>query len=459
MRLWFACCWALMLTASPVYSAGLARPIRSSTATSASPVSPPPAGTKRVALGPLQQVGTSEFGDGSLDSALKRIVQALPSTEAVDLAGSKCAAEALTCWRSAGRKLGATHVAFGSVERFGEGHALRVRLVETEGTAQNELKRFVAGGASELQSAVEQSACELLAPGTPCQGTFILTGLTGARLFVDGREVSAVPARQELRPGLHQIRVQKGERSTEGRLITVAPGRTIEWQVQESNGVLTLLEEAESLPLPPDLLLEEPPGEPAPVAAPPLTAAPVAPPAPTLAPAPVVVPDPPQPPMTVTPPPAPALPLAPDQAEPVATTTTLPRPAAARPEPSAEPTAVETPAAVAKTPESARWLLPAFQGASVLAAVGLTTGVILGIVAQARAGSLNAAFDARELQPSDIDRYGSIRATATASNLFYGLGALGLVGAAGTYLVQPTVLDETLKLFITPSSVGAAGSF
>ncbi len=469
MRLWFVF-WTVLVSAQVALA--LPRPIRSASASKPSPVAPAPAavapaGQRRVAVLPFERIGPVAPEDAQAQVSLRQSIGALPETQSFELPAPRCRADDGKCLSGVGRKNGATHVASGSIERFADGYALRLQLVDVGAQTKKEDKRLISGGAAELIAALELSACTLIVSGE-CRGRFIVSGADGARLLLNGRDLGALPFRSDVGVGRHQVRVVRDGRSTEDRTLVLSHGQQIEWQVQDKVGRLSFVEESEALPLPPELVLPDLPLDVE--VAEPEAAKPVS------APVEVAAVEPPAAVAKTEPTPASA-PVPVVSASPAA----VPREAPARPRPNimkAPATAVvvdepptataiateaitEPPSAPAEpaSPRSARWMTPAFQGAVIATGVGLLSGIVLGAVAQGRASSLNADFDRRVLQPADAERYGSIRATATASNVFYGLGSVAAAGAAALYVIQPKVLDDSLRLFATPTSVGAAGSF
>jgi hypothetical protein len=465
MRLWFVF-WTVLVSAQVALA--LPRPMRSASASKPSPAAPAPsavapAGQRRVAVLPFERIGAVAPEDAQAQVSLRQSIGALPETQSFELPAPRCRADDAKCLSGVGRKNGATHVASGSIERFADGYALRLQLVDVGAQTKKEDKRLISGGAAELIAALELSACTLIVSGE-CRGRFIVSGADGARLLLNGRDLGALPFRSDIGLGRHQVRVVRDGRSTEDRTLVLSHGQQIEWQVQDKGGRLSFVEESEALPLPPELVLPDLPPDvevAEPVAAKPAPApvalAAVEPPAAVAktepVPAPVSVPvlsaSPAAVPKEAPARPRPNIMKAPAAAvvvdEPPPTTAAVPEPPSAPAEPA--------------SPRSARWLTPAFQGAVVATGVGLLAGIVLGAVAQGRASSLNADFDQRVLQPADAERYGSIRATATAANVFYGLGSVAAAGAAALYVIQPKVLDDSLRLFATPTGVGAAGSF
>lgn len=419
----FLCLAALLVAWGP--PAALAAPTLGPATRPAAPEA------RRVGIYPLERQGAPDPAYDRVQAYLKKNLATFPHVEAFDIATpQRCKADDLGCLVSVGRMAAADLVVHGSVERFNNGYAVRLQLIDVGRTTRREVKRFIPGGSADLVAAMELASCELVTTER-CQGTLKIGGVAGAQVLVEARDVGTTPYEAPLAIGRHAVRVARDGLSTEDRFVNVSFNQETALAVQQQNGRLSFVDDFDAVPLPPDLLAEEglePEKPPAarPEARP--AAAAAAKPAPALVPA------------------------------PAPTETLVAR--ADRPAPAASSFVAVAPESE-RRPQSAAWLPTAFLASAVAGGAGLLTGAVFGLMAQLKASEVNAKFDRHTLTTADQPLYDSARFRASAANVSYGLGAVGLLGAAAIYLVDPRAAGAggEVGVFAGPDGAGARGSF
>lgn len=223
-------------------------------ATTAAAVEP-----RKVGIYPLERIGPADPAYDRLQESLRRNIGFFPDVEAFDLATpSRCRADDVRCLVGVGQLAAADVVVHGSVERFGEGYAVRLQLIDVTTTTRREVKRLVHGGAEELAAAMEGAACELVVTGR-CEGSLRITGPAGARVVLAGRDVAELPWNGTLPVGRHAVRVTRAGLSTEERYVGVSYGQEAMLSVTENAGLLAFSNPSdfgEAPVLPPEIAVE-----------------------------------------------------------------------------------------------------------------------------------------------------------------------------------------------------------
>jgi hypothetical protein len=322
-------------------------------------------GAVRVGLLPLERIGPDDPAYDELQAALRRSVSTFSTGSAVDVpAPHGCSVSDAHCIARAGVGAEVDLVVTGSVERFADGFALRLRTVDAKSVEEHEVKRLVQGALPELISVAELASCQLLVTDK-CEGTLHVTAPARAHVVLDSHEAGGAPFDGPTAIGRHSLRVTLDGRTTEDRSISVIYHQQTSLRVVERGGALLFASDSEppapeatvaaadAAPhyTPPPHFMATPPPEPPATPAP----APVAP-QPNLLtdlpPIPDAPPPPPPPPTTAVPatptvaapPPEAAAPVAP----PATASTAAPPPAVAAPPPvpAAPPVAPTPPGAV-----------------------------------------------------------------------------------------------------------------
>lgn len=330
----------------------------------------------RVGVYPLERLGAADAAYAKLQDDLRRHLGLFPMTEAFDIATpSHCRADDLTCLVAVGRLAAADLVVHGSVERFSDGYAVRLQLIDVGRTTRREVKRIIQGGGPELAAAMERAACELMTTDA-CEGTLVVSGVPGARVLVGAKDLGATPFRSAIPIGRHLVRIARGGLSTEDRFVNVSYRQEALLDVEERAGMLAFMgDDFDGAMLIPALEAEDPP------------------------------------PQVATR----------DDAKP------------------GLGSAVFTAAPAPIEPESmgVSWMPTAFYASTGVGGAGLATGLVFGVLSQLKATQANDKFDQRALVAGDQSLHASSRSRATIANVSFGVGALGLVAAAVFYLLDP----------------------
>ena len=458
----------------------------------------------RVGLCPLDRDGPADPTADEIQGDLRRSLAAFPDATVVDLPASPdCKARDALAAATLARASLVDAVVQGSVERFNDGYALRLKA-SVGAAAPKDVKRLIQGGSADLQSAMDLSACELLATER-CIGTLKIDGPKGAPVTVDARVVGALPFNGPVAVGRHSVRVGKAAATSDERFVSVAFKGQAALAVAPRGAKLAFVDVKPAAPVVvapapvvvvpppaavaaakppaaapsedlafiiPDLadVTPAPPAAPVAVAPPPAVVAPapvitapivaiVPPPAEPVAPpvAPVMVARPPPP---VVPPPAPVA-----VASPPPPTVTPSLPSASTDLPLGDPPIID--AAPAKPavalqpapPSRIAWARPALIASSIASGAFVLTGVIFGAVSNSKANQANAKFAAHTLTSADKSLYDSARSSATVANVSFGLAALGAVTAGAVFLIDPSVLLGETRVAASPAGVSATRSF
>src|ERR1700722_2527045 len=101
----------------------------------------------KMGLLPLEHEGADDPGYGELQAAIRQNVGGYSSAPVVDVPAPRgCNTSDPHCAARAGNSAHVDVVIFGSVERFTDGYALRLRTVDVKTLDQHEVKRLVQGG-------------------------------------------------------------------------------------------------------------------------------------------------------------------------------------------------------------------------------------------------------------------------------------------------------------------------
>ncbi len=434
--------------AGPVWSSPAAQPVH------------------RIGVYPLERSGSARHAFRQVQADLKKSLALFPSVEVFDLAApDRCRLSDLACLVNVGRLAAADWVVTGSVERFPNGVAVRLKLIDVARETQREVKTFLSGGASDLVGAMALAGCELLGV-KKCEGTLAVSGTAGAQVLLGDQAVGKTPYSARLAIGHYRVRVAQDGLSTPEKAVDVGLARVTSVRVAKDGGRLLFAEDLPPPPLPP--LPPLPPPAPkasgAPPAAKPLARA--EPPAPPKAPVPA------KPAATMSPS---LLAKASAKAVPAEATTVEAPSANVKPVPSGPPesAAAASPIAssfVAVAPPgepalASGWRARAFYASGIAGAVLVVTGVVVGALASSTAGHVNQLYSSNKLTTADKPLYGQVRTEATVANVAYGLGGVGLAGAAVLYFWQPKLFGgggdgaPALSLAVGPGGVAAGGSF
>lgn len=364
----------------------------------------------RVAVAPFERLGPADPAYDTLQKHLVDSIAAFPDIDSVSLT-PRCGADDGKCLGNvkglvdAARSLNASHVVHGSVERFIDGYALNIFLVTTKDGGSRKAGRVVKGGAPALRESAAIGACDLLLKDR-CVGELRVEGVPGARVFVDRRDVGAVPYTGAIPLGRHAIHVSRGEAFTEERVLSVAFGETLSLLVEDRDGALVLTEAVKSKAGGEAARTASEP-KPATVATEPKKEAP-------------------SPPATVD--------VKKEASTTPARTSTPTRPTPTRTTPATS--------AQLQRPEGTSVLRPIFYSGLIAGGVLGLTGLGFGIGAEVGAAELNEKYAGNQLTPADVDAYGAVRTQSAVANLCFGLAALGLVTAGVAYLLDPPSIES-----------------
>jgi hypothetical protein len=196
-----------------------------------------------VALVPLRPLGVPAELTLALQTTLRNELTALPEARIVpeqDLAQAlrrepDCDAH-IPCAAAAAVQAGARQLIVGTASQLGD--ALVVDLKLLDATSAQELRRAthpVSGSQDALIETLRASAVELLAPQRFTGSLRVdVPGVSGAILFVDGKQVGASPLAQPidgLKPGQHTLRVADGRSREVSAFVEIRYGRTTEARV------------------------------------------------------------------------------------------------------------------------------------------------------------------------------------------------------------------------------------
>jgi hypothetical protein len=340
-------------------------------------------GAVQVGIYPLQRKGGPDPVFDRLQGYLRANVALFPGVQAFDLfTPAYCGGDDTPCLVNAGRMAASDRVIHGEVEKFTDGYAVRMQLVDVKGNLpRREVKRHVHGGAIDLLAGMERATCELLAEGR-CEGMLeIQDAPAGAAIFVDGEEAARAPVDGGLALGVgrHTVRVSRGPLSTEERRFTISYRHVTRLAVREMGEGMALVDPEVERGREPEVRPEAP--RPKAIEA-----------------------------RKVEDPPPPIV-------------------AANVPAPPAVPAAAVTPPEGLFTPEVRRWAL---YGTAGTAAATLVSALVFGARAELIASDLNARYARNELRASDRANYDAVEQSAAAANVLYAVG--GVLGAAAATL-------------------------
>jgi hypothetical protein len=142
----------------------------------------------------------------------------------VDITGEAlCKEEDVGCLVGAGVMSAVDKVVVGSVEKFSDGYAVRLHLVDVKSSSHKEAKRHVKGGVDDLRGGMELLSCELLGV-SECTGLLkVSTGLSDTQLHIDSKFTGGwIPGGALALPvGPHVVRAERKGRSTEDRPVYI----------------------------------------------------------------------------------------------------------------------------------------------------------------------------------------------------------------------------------------------
>jgi hypothetical protein len=198
------------------------------------------AAPSRVGLLPLEQIGPSDPAYDELQTTLRRSLGGLVIGTVVDLpAPHGCALSDSHCAARAGASAEVDVVVCGSIERFSDGYAVRLKTVDVKTVEEHEVKRLVQGGASELLGVTELASCQLLT-SEKCEGTIHVRGSARAHLVLDGHDVGSLPFEQKVGVGRHMVHASVDGRSTEDQLALVSFGQETALRLSEKGSTPVL---------------------------------------------------------------------------------------------------------------------------------------------------------------------------------------------------------------------------
>jgi len=198
-----------------------------------------PSAPRRVALLPLQPLGTSAETALSLDALLRAEVARLDGIKLLTAAQSELAARVVKadvegcgrveCLARAGAACQADWVVFGTAGSLGEAHTLDLKLVDVAG--QTEARRLtfkLTGNHDVLIEGLRTAVAQLVAPEQFVGALEIELPARGAEVFIDGRSHGKTPLGriEGLAPGEHALKIVLPGYEDFDRFFTVHFGRT-----------------------------------------------------------------------------------------------------------------------------------------------------------------------------------------------------------------------------------------
>lgn len=178
--------------------------------------------TGRLAIYPLQPLGTEMEIADRLDAVLRAEVKKLRGVELQDRTSTQRVLEMvegpqkrckdhLDCMAHIGRQSTVNWLVYGTVATLGDSYTLDLKLLEVaSGTVVNRVSEQLSGDKDVLISGVCAIATKLIAP-EQYLGTVELTStVAGALVVIDAKEVGTTPLNSlQLQPGQHSLRVSK----------------------------------------------------------------------------------------------------------------------------------------------------------------------------------------------------------------------------------------------------------
>lgn len=183
---------------------------------------------RRLLLVPLRSRGLSEPDHAALQEALMEALEH-PRIELV-LAESQPACSRVSCARALGRAHGASHVLTAEIVGEGRDYELALALIvvgERVGGGEHIDERCSICGITELGEQLSGYAVRLRERALELDPTATLTLAgqpRGARVFVDGEELGALPFVGELEAGRHHLRISAPDHRERELVVDLAAG-------------------------------------------------------------------------------------------------------------------------------------------------------------------------------------------------------------------------------------------
>jgi hypothetical protein len=177
-----------------------------------------------VGIYPLRVLGEADPAYDKLAFHLRSHMVRFGGMSVVDISGEAvCKEDDVACLVGAGVIAAVDKVVVGAVEKFSDGYAVRLHLVDVKTSSHKEAKRHVKGGPDELRGGMELLSCELLGV-TDCTGMLkVSTTLGDTTLDIDDKyaggwkpgDALALPV------GPHMVRAERKGRATPGRPVYI----------------------------------------------------------------------------------------------------------------------------------------------------------------------------------------------------------------------------------------------
>jgi hypothetical protein len=194
--------------------------------------------SKRIAIYPLQPLGTEQQIADRLDTILREEVARLPTVRLqaraetllvagqVEKVGHECHGDAV-CLARIGKACGVAKFLYGTVASLGDSYTVDLKLVDVASRSlERRLSERLSGDEAVLIDGVRELSAKLISPGEYV-GTLELRGIeVGALIYIDGKEIGSAPVEpQVLEPGKHAVKITKDGFRDYDRFVEVSFGR------------------------------------------------------------------------------------------------------------------------------------------------------------------------------------------------------------------------------------------